>query len=226
MSTRSWIRSLGTDTSVPFYRNIYVLAFFVGALILTLIRPFLRHEPEPPPVLRDLPDVQLRTSSGAAVAWKQREGKVTVLSLFEVPCRSGCQSAQTALSRLQERFAREKIDVTLYSLSVAPSLEIRPSEKDFVDESNKNVTFLFGKNPELREFLTALEAHNPKSERVSNVYEDNEPISLVVDALQSTLFLMDSSGRLRGRYASSEAGQDEVFHRTLHVVKEERSRAK
>ena len=35
--------------------NPYVLAFLVGCITLTLIRPLLRWEPKPPPVLSQLP---------------------------------------------------------------------------------------------------------------------------------------------------------------------------
>ena len=87
-------------------RNPYVWAFLIGIVTLTAIRPLLRHVPEPPPVLFQLPEFSLVAADGKPFGSADLRGQVYVASFFFTSCRSICPAIMHGMTRLQDGFAR------------------------------------------------------------------------------------------------------------------------
>jgi hypothetical protein len=78
---------------------IFIVAFFLGAALLTVLpllqRGFLR---APPPVF-DVPDWSLVTSSGSTVSSAQLRGRVYMASFVPPDCDEACRSRQLEFGR-------------------------------------------------------------------------------------------------------------------------------
>jgi hypothetical protein len=96
-------------------RNPWLWAFVAGALLLTAIRPLLRHLPEPPPVLGPFPDLALVDASGRPFGAERLRGHATVVSVFS----GGDASALRPVQRLAAANDRPR---DLRFLSVATEL--------------------------------------------------------------------------------------------------------
>ena len=66
----------------PVWRNPYVLAVLAGLIIIPLMRPFLRFEPPPPPVIGQLPAFRLTDSRAQPFGSAELEGHVLILLRF------------------------------------------------------------------------------------------------------------------------------------------------
>ena len=109
-----------TERAVPLWRNPFVLAFVVGCVMVTLIRPFLRFEPRPPPVLSKLPAFSLVDKAARPSAVPSSTGRLgRELLLHQVPV--GLPLLMSRMAKLQDRFEREHVDgVRLVSITVDP----------------------------------------------------------------------------------------------------------
>lgn len=76
----------------PWWRNPYLIAFVVGAVTLTLLRPRLRHVPEPPAVIARLPVLELRDVDDAPVVW----GPATVVTFVGAGADADCGGVEVA----------------------------------------------------------------------------------------------------------------------------------
>lgn len=82
-----------------FKPNIFVVAFVVGAVILTVL-PFLqkRFLKAPPPIVT-LPEWTLLTSSGEQVGSASLRGRVWMASFVAAPCDPDCVTRQESFGR-------------------------------------------------------------------------------------------------------------------------------
>jgi protein SCO1/2 len=102
-------------------RSPYVWAFVIGIVTLTLIRPLLRHVPEPPPVLSQLPRFSLVGVDGKPYGSAELSGQVYVANFFFTSCRSICPAIMQGMGRLQDGFRQRDIQgIRLVSISVDP----------------------------------------------------------------------------------------------------------
>ena len=102
-------------------RSPFVWAFLGGIVLLTLLRPLMRHEPEPPPVLGQLPEYRLVASDGTAFGSADLAGQVYVVDFIFTRCASVCPQLTTAMAGLQRRLDEAAVDgVQLVSISVDP----------------------------------------------------------------------------------------------------------
>lgn len=203
----------GAGTS--FHRSPYLWAFLAGIVTLTLIRPLLRSEPAPPPPLWQLPPFELTDSRGRPFGDTQLAGRVYIASFFFTRCASICPELTRAMSRLEQRYREAGIEgVHLVSITVDP-------EHDTAER--------------LREYGAA---HGVDPDRWTLLTGDIEPIRSLVEhgfktplgkpmsvgegwidvAHSGKLVLVDGQGAVRGYYDSDEAGLDEIFHRSQHVL--------
>ena len=67
-------------------RSPYVWGFVIGIVTLTLIRPLLRHIPEPPPVLSELPEFSLVGVDGKPFGSAELRGQVYVVNFWYAGC--------------------------------------------------------------------------------------------------------------------------------------------
>jgi len=204
-------------------RNPYVWGFVIGIVTLTLIRPLLRHVPEPPPVLSKLPEFSLVGLDGKPFGSAELQGQVYVVNFFFTSCRSICPAMMKGVSRLQDGFAQRNIDgIRLVSITVDPehdTPEVLGEYAKGIGADPRRWTLLTGDPAEVRRlavdgFKTPLIA--PKPQGV-------EPIDI---AHSGKLVLVDGAGRIRGYYGTDEMGLDEVYNRAQHVLREQREAAR
>ncbi|MCC6764643.1 MAG: SCO family protein [Deltaproteobacteria bacterium] len=201
----------------PLWRNPYVLAFVVGCVTVTLLRPFLRYEPKPPPVLGELPAFTLVDASGRPFGTPELAGTVWVASFFFTHCPSVCPLVMARMADLQRRFAEGGVaDVRLVSITVDPERDtpevLRAAEPRYgVDPARW--TLLTGS----RERLHALLVSGFKVPGLDTAALANGDIPHTTKVV-----LVDETGHVRGYYDTDERGIDEVFHRAQHVLKEAR----
>ena len=188
------------------FRNLYVWGFLIGIATLTLIRPLLRHVPEPPPVLSELPAFSLVGIDGKAFGSEDLRGQVYVAGFFFTSCRSICPAIMKGMSRLQDGFSQRGLSgIRLVSISVDPERdtpEVLAGYARSMGVDPERWTLLTGDPQRVRAlvvdgFKTPLGAPPPANP---------EPIDI---AHTGKLVLVDGSGRIRGYYESDEIGLDE-----------------
>jgi protein SCO1 len=200
-------------------RNPYLWGFLIGITTLTLIRPLLRHIPEPPPVLSQLPEFSLVGVDGKPFGSAELRGQVYIANFFFTSCRSICPAVMKGVSRLQDGFAQRDIrGVRLVSISVDPEHDT----PDVLGQYAKGMgidaarwTLLTGDPERVR----ALVVDGFKTPLATPPPGGPGPMDI---AHTGKLVLVDGQGRIRGYYGSDEMGLDEVYNRAQHVLREER----
>ncbi|MCZ7587017.1 MAG: SCO family protein [Deltaproteobacteria bacterium] len=144
------------DQRTPIYRNPFVWAAFIGMVLVTLMRPLLRHVPEPPPVIAQLPAFTLTDQNGRDFGSADLAGHVYVANFIFTSCPSYCPKLTKAMKFLQDRYADAGHDVRLVSFSVDPKRDTpevlkRYGEKYGADFSRW--TFLTGTEENLRAII-------------------------------------------------------------------------
>jgi protein SCO1/2 len=198
-------------------RNPFVWFFLIGAISLGAIRPFLRHEPAPPPVVGHVPAFRMTSSDGKPFGSEDLAGRVWVASFLFTRCASICPLLARSVHGLQERYRDWEIDgVHLVSFTVDPEHDT-PARLAFWGAEQ-------GQDPERWTLVTG------RAEEVRALVVDGFRLALgppevvedIVDVAHSgRLVLVDGRGRIRGYYDSDGEGLDEVFHRSVHVLREE-----
>jgi protein SCO1/2 len=205
---------------VPLWRNPYVWAFLVGCATVTLMRPLLRHIPQPPPVLGQLPEFSLLDARGQTFGNADLRDQVWVASFFFTRCPSVCPLLMTRMRSLQERYREAGIDaIRLLSITVDPANDtperLRTAEEGYgVDYPRWRL--LTGAPERVRE-LCVSGFRVPGFEDAVRADGDIPHTTKVV--------LVDGSGHIRGYYDTDESGLDEVFYRSQHVLEEMRKGA-
>ena len=185
--------------------------------MLTLLRPVLRFEPDPPVVLNDLPAFTLQAASGSAFSKDDMAGQVWVANFIFTRCVSICPGLTEAMARLDRRYQEAGIPVRMLSVTVDPDHDTPEVLAEYgrqhgVDPSRW--ALLTGPQEEVRAlveggFRTAMGL----PEMTGNL----------VDVAHTGKFvLVDGRGRIRGYYDTDVEGLDEIFHRARHVLDEEK----
>ena len=200
------------------FRSPYVWGLVIGIVTLTLIRPLLRHVPDPPPVLSQLQDFSLTGMDGRPYGSAELRGQVYVANFFFTSCRSICPAIMTGMVRLQNGFAARGIQgILLVSISVDPEHDTPEVLSDYAKG--------LGVDPLRWVLLTG------DPEKVRHLAVDGFKTAVVppppdapgpMDIAHSgKLVLVDGFGRIRGYYDTDELGLDEVYNRAQHVLRQE-----
>ena len=215
-------------------------------VVITASRPFTRNVPEAPPVLLQVPDFALKDQDGQPFALASMRGKVWVAGFIFTTCPSVCPKISRAMLELQQRYARNGVDVELVSFSVDPENDTpevlkRYAENLGVDESRWR--FVTGDRAAMEAlvvggFKTAMD-RRPQGE-----------LDMYDIAHSEKLVLIDGDGGIRGFYgvrkpkgapdeplpmgvhATPEAlalgldvlSLDELYHRSTHVLRDQNAR--
>ncbi len=102
--------------------NPWFLAALAGFVLIPALRPLLRFEPDPPPVLRQLPQWRLVDQNGGSFGSDDLAGGVYVASFLFTRCATVCPRLTASLRQLERRYREEGVEeVTLVSFTVDPS---------------------------------------------------------------------------------------------------------
>jgi protein SCO1/2 len=195
----------------------WVWAFLAGILVLTLIRPLLRFEPEPPPVMGEIPAFSLVDQDGNPFGSEDLSGSVYVANFFFTSCSTICPPMMRAVAGLRDRYRDEGIEgVRLVSITVDPETDTAERLADYAARYSAEPprwTLLTGDPEEIRRvavegFRTAM---GDRVEVADGFFDI---------AHSGKLVLVDGQGRVRGYYDYDALGIDEVYHRSLHVLDE------
>jgi len=204
-----------------FYKNPFVWAFLIGCVFITGIRPFLRFEPDPPPVVGQVPGFTLVDPSGAPFGSDDLTGRVYVASFFFTRCRSICPTLMRSVAALERRYVGEGIEgIHLISVSVDPQHDT-PAELEryarSLDVDPTRWTLLTGETDAVRDLVVG----GFKTALGSATGGDTQALDI---AHTGKLVLVDDRGKIRGYYDSDALGIDELFHRSQHVLQEARKK--
>jgi len=197
--------------------NPFVWAFLAGIVVLTLIRPLLEFEPDPPPVMGQIPVFSLVDQGGEPFGSADLEGRVYAANFFFTSCASICPPMMRAVATLQDRYRDEGIDeIRLVSITVDPETDTPERLADYADRFDADParwTLLTGNFEEIRRvavegFRTAM---GDRVEVADGFFDI---------AHAGKLVLVDGQGRIRGYYDYDALGLDELYHRSLHVLDE------
>lgn len=197
--------------------NPWVLAALAGLVLIPAIRPLLRFEPDPPPVLRELPQWRLVDQNGEAFGSDDLAGEVYVASFLFTRCATVCPRLTASLRQLERRYREEGVeDVRLVSFTVDPAHDTPDLLRDYARSRSLDLerwSFVTGAEPEMRSVVVDGFAL-PMGERLDLAG------GLVDVAHAARLALVDRDGGVRGYYGSDAVGLDEVFHRTRQILAE------
>jgi protein SCO1/2 len=213
-SGRSWPRSL--------LRSPFFWAALGGLIAIPAMRPLLRYEPAPPPVLYRLPPFSLIDTRGEPFGSAQLEGQVYVADFIFTRCGSICPLLTRAMSRLDRRYRESGVEgVRLVSITVDPQFDTPQVLSEYgaahgIDAARWSL--LTGPPETIRSLITGGFLLAPGDATQGDAH-DSELIDI---AHTGKLVLVDQRGGVRGLYDIDEAGLDEVYHRSRHVVAEGR----
>lgn len=186
-------------------------------VLIPALRPLLRIEPDPPPVLRQLPEWRLVDQDGGAFGSSDLAGEVYVASFVFTRCATVCPRLTAELSRLERRYREEGVEgVRLVSFSVDPEYDKPERLRDYAASRGLDLErwrLVTGDEQEVRSVVVSGFAL-PMGERIDLAG------GLVDVAHAARLVLVDRDGGVRGYYGSDAVGLDEVFHRTRQILAE------
>ncbi|MCA9690782.1 MAG: SCO family protein [Myxococcales bacterium] len=201
-----------------FMRYPWHISFVLGIILITVQGLRMRHIPEPPPVLFQVPEFSLVDQSGREVTRDSLRGQVWIGSFFFTSCPSICPKITKSMLDLQSRLQSEGVDVKLVSFTVDPdndTPEVLARYAKTIGADLERWRFVTGPRAQMEQlvvggFKTAMDP----SKRDGDVE--------MYDIAHSTkLVLVDRDGGVRGYYDTDAQGLDEVFHRSWHVLLEE-----
>jgi protein SCO1/2 len=188
-------------------------------VVLPLLRPFLRHPPEPPPVLAQVAPFSLVDTQGRPFGSAQLAGRPYVVGFLFTRCHTLCPRVAGAMKWMQETYRRARQDVPLVAITVDPEHdrpEVLAEYARRVGADPSRWTFLTGDPTEVRQVV-----EESFQSAVGDLEIDGEQVRI---AHAGYLLLVDGQGRLRGTYGIDREGREELFHRTLAVVAEPKPR--
>ena len=197
-------------------KYIWVISAVLGIVTITAMRPLLRHVPDPPPVMFELPEYERVDQTGQPFTEETLEGQVWVASFIFTSCPSTCPKVTRSMMELQKLYEMHEVPVKLVSFTVDPETDTPEVLKRYADT--------IGADPERWSFVTGeLDAISELAgEGFRLGVGDKQPLEGGrYDIAHSTkLVLVDDRGGVRGYYGVDEQGIDEVFHRSQHVLRE------
>lgn len=203
----------------PLLRSPFLWAFVLGCITITALRPLLRHVPEPPPVIGQLPQFALVRENGRPFGSGDLRGGVWVFNFFFADCPTICPALMRSVKTLQDAWKERGIDaIHLASVTVDPEHDTPARLEAYaarIGADPRRWTLLTGDDEAIRRFAR----DGLKLPVAPSGNGGDGPLASV--AHSAKLVLVDGSGRIRGYYDADASGLDEVFNRAQHVLHEQ-----
>ncbi len=204
-----------------FRRNIWAVCFVTAAVGLTALRCSgrLRHVPDPPAVMFQLPAYALVDHDNRTFSPQTLEGQVWVASFVFTTCPSTCPVVTKAMDDLRDRFERYGVDIQMVSFTVDPGHDTPAVLAQYVADqglSTDRWRFVTGEPTEVIDLIRT-------GFKLGVGHREADESGVAYDIAHSTkLALVDGKGAVRGFYSiSDEHGTDEIFERAQHVIAEQ-----
>lgn len=208
----------------PLLKNPWFYFALICVAVLTVTRPLLRKSPEPLPVLREIPKFELIDQDGQSFVSDALMGSPYVASFIFTRCTSVCPLVSQKVSELQKQLQDGGLPVRLVSFTVDPDYD-RPEQLKAFGSQYRAVPGVwslltaetsFGADDYLRfieeAFGVGVDGSESRSEQ-----------SALEIAHSEKLLLVDQFGRLRGYFAATADGIEEIFHRSVALLGEHES---
>lgn len=215
--------SSATDESIaeptqrrPFYRSPYFWGFIVGVVVITALRPFMRHIPDPPPVGEELPalawtEIDRSTGTvhgGATIHHGAPDERVLLLTTVAGTCGPECEHAIEVASNVEQRMRRADVPASFVTIAAhtTPTQRLLDLAKKRFPYADDWRILTVDEPQRLAAVLDGRGEH--RSER-----------SLETISQAGYVWLVDGAGRLRGRYEAGGADiESELYHRSLRII--------
>ncbi len=211
----------GESRRVPLRRNPFVWAFLLGIVTLTALRPLLRHVPEPPPVVGEVPPFTLTDQEGRRFGRDELLDRVTIANLFCTQCGSASPEVMKGMRRIEEAYKERGIDrIGLLSVSMDPGADTPERLREYarvIGAEAGRWTFLTGEVGAAHDLALDLFRSASVIDAEAGAREVHSTES-AAGTNTRPLVLIDQRGRIRGWYAADEMGLDEVYNRAQHVL--------
>lgn len=200
-----------------FMRQPYIVAFFIGITLITVMRPLTRHVPDAPAVMFQVPDFKLVDQDGKPFSLESMRGEVWVAGFIFTSCPSVCPKISRSMVELQEKFATFDIDARMVTFSVDPETdtpEVLSRYASTIGADTSRWSFVTGDRAAMEKLVVGgfkLAMDEPKPVGETSMYDIAHSTKLV---------LIDADGGIRGFYSTDELGLDEIYHRTQHVLRD------
>ncbi|MCB9638078.1 MAG: SCO family protein [Myxococcales bacterium] len=161
----------------------------------------------------------LQDQDGKSFGLEQMKGSVTVVSFFFTRCPTICPRLMGQMAKLHKRYQRAKVPIRLLSITVDPNYDNASRLRDYGKRLRADFSrwhFLTG--PQKKIYALAEGGFR------TAVNTQKERLSVMELTHTEKLILVDQQGQIRGYYASSNLGLDEVFHRSIHVLRQRETR--
>ena len=196
------------------FKNPWILAFLVGAVLVTLTVPFFRHVPPAPAMTGSLPAWRLQDEAGRPLGSAELSGHVVVMAFVSQGCRSACERVGAGLASLSRRFDEVKapVDIVVVVIDSDPGAITPASRAAWASRVMPGASRLHvAGGPRQDTCPLVLAAFGARGKAAGC-----ERLHALAD--QARLVLVDGQGHLRGDYGSDGLGLDETFHRALAVL--------
>lgn len=205
---------------VPLRRNPYLWAFLVGIVTLTALRPLLRHIPEPPPVVGEVPPFTLTDQDGRPFGKDELLGHVTIASLFCAQCGSANPAIVKGMRRIEDAYKERGISrIRFLGVSVDPGADTPERLREYARSigAGPGWTFLTGDVTAAHDLALGLFRNASVSDAAAGPQDARRTENAAVTNAKP-LILIDQRAGIRGWYAADETGLDEVYNRAQHVL--------
>jgi cytochrome oxidase Cu insertion factor (SCO1/SenC/PrrC family) len=192
-------------------RDPFVIAFVVGAAVLTLSVPFFRRVPPAPAPIGAMPAWSFEDQDGRAVTSAGLGGRTYLLAMVSPTCGQACVRVGHDLAALESKLHEMKADVPLVVVSPVESTAVERAA--FVASSGGDgATWrMLGGPPD----ATCALAQGSFA-RAAHVIV---PCARVHDlAHDPHVLIVDGEGRMRASIKVDLEGLDEALHRSLAVL--------
>lgn len=200
-------------------RHIWLIGIVFFLTMITAIRPFLIRRPPPPEIVGVVPAVTLIDQRGETFDKEQllAAEKTWVVGFVFTRCPSTCPAISKAMLTFQEQITRSRLQdrVELLTITVDPEYdtpEVMAAYADSLGADLGNWRFLTGDKAAIESFVV-------DGFKLA-VGEARQNEAGVMDIAHSTkLALVDRFGNIRGYYSTDDEGLNELYHRTLRVIR-------
>lgn len=200
-------------------KYIWWIGGALGLIMITAIRPFMIHRSPPPPVISQIPDFAMLDQDGETFGSEDMDGQVWIVGFIFTRCPSQCPAISKAMVDFQSQLSRARIDdeVSLLSISVDPTYDSPEVLKGYAQS--------LGADEANWRFVTAGEDEDGMENLVVGGFKvavgemQDDPKGAMDIAHSSKLALVDRFGGVRGMYSIDSEGLNELFHRTLAVIR-------